>query len=365
MIALLRLCALLLAAAAASAPIACAADEPPAIAAAAPDQKAALTALIEAAKKEGQVSYWDTIFQPETNDALTAEFRKQYGLPGSFKVGYTLSATGNLVTRVDQELAAGRATIDVASVASLPWIYSHIRDGKILHYDSPQYAHYSKAFAQGLGKPGYFAFAGAYIFVPTWNTETLDFHGTSWWDVIGAVPDKRLNTGDATKSETFRATYLVLRRVLGKEYFEKLAKMSPNLVLRSENMAERLVSGEDLMAVGGMPTRAYQFNERGAKLHFIFPKEGVVLLPEATFILADAPHPNAAKLWVDFVLSEAGQKIIVQHEALISGRDGFKSPLPEYAPPIESINAIPVNWEQITLDDMKKARDEWASLFMH
>ena len=184
-------------------------------------------------------------------------------------------------------------------------------DGKILHYDSPQYAHYSKAFAQGLGKKGYFAFAGAYVFVPMWNTENLDFHGTSWWDVIGAVPDKRLSIGDATKSETSRATYLVLRRVLGKEYFEKLAKMSPNLILRSENVAERLVSGEDLMAAGGMPTRAYQFNERGAKLKFILPKEGVVLLPEATFILADAPHPNAAKLWVDFVLSEAGQKIIV------------------------------------------------------
>jgi iron(III) transport system substrate-binding protein len=363
MIALLRLCALLLAAAIAAAPIARAADEPPAVAAS--DQKAALTALIEAAKKEGQVSYWDTIFQPETNDALTAEFRKQYGLPGSFKVGYTLSATGNLVTRVDRGLAAGKATIDVASVASLPWIYSRIRNGKILHYDSPQYAHYSKAFAQGLGKPGYFAFAGAYVFVPMWEAENLDFHGTSWWDVIGAVPEKRLSIGDPTKSETARATYLVLRRVLGKEYFERLAKMSPNLILRSENVAERLVAGEDLMAAGGMPTRAYQFNERGAKLKFVLPNEGVVLLPEATFILADAPHPHAAKLWIDFVLSEAGQKIIVQHEALISGRDGFKSPLPEYAPPIDSINAIPVNWEQITLDDMQKARDEWASLFMH
>ncbi len=360
---ILRFCALLLGAIA-FVPAARAADEPPALAAAAPADKAALKALIEAAQKDGQVSYWDTIFQPETNDALTAEFRKQYGLPASFKVGYTLSSTGGLVTRVDQELAANRATIDVASVASLPWIYAHIRDGKFVQYDSPQYAHYSKAFAQGLGKKGYFAFVGAYIFVPMWNTENLDFKGTSWNDILGAVAEKRMSTGDATKSETYRATYLVLRKALGKEYFEKLAKMSPNLILRSENVAERLVSGEDLMAAGGMPTRAYQFNERGAKIKFMMPKEGVVLLPEATFILADAPHPNAAKLWVDFVLSEAGQQIIVQHEALISGRDGFESPLPEYAPAIESIKAIPVDWEKVTLEDMQKARDEWASIFM-
>jgi iron(III) transport system substrate-binding protein len=363
MMLILRLCALLLAVVA-FAPNTWAADEPPALAAAAPGDKATVKALIEAALKEGQVSYWDTIFQPETNDALTAEFRKQYGLPGSFKVGYTLSSTGGLVTRVDQELAASRATIDVASVASLPWIFSHIREGKILQYDSPQYQHYGKAFAQGLGKKGYFAFVGAYIFVPMWNTENLDFKGTSWTDILGAVPEKRMSTGDATKSETYRATYLVLRRALGKEFFEKLAKMSPNLILRSENVAERLVSGEDLMAAGGMPTRAYQFNERGAKLKFMLPKEGVVLLPEATFILSDAPHPNAAKLWVDFVLSEAGQQIIVQHEALISGRDGFKSPLPDYAPAMESLKTIPVDWEKVTLDEMQKARDEWASLFM-
>jgi iron(III) transport system substrate-binding protein len=120
-----------------------------------------------------------------------------------------------------------------------------------------------------------------------------------------------------------------------------------------------------MMAQGGMPTRAFQFNERGAKLKFILPKEGVVVLPEATFILKDAPHPNAAKLWVDFVLSEAGQKIIVQHEALISGRDGFQSPLPEYAPAIDSLKAIPVEWEKVSLDDMQQARDEWASLFTH
>ncbi|HEX3952487.1 MAG TPA: extracellular solute-binding protein [Stellaceae bacterium] len=361
---MLRLCGLLLLAIAAVVPAASAAEDPPALAAAAPADKATMQALIEAARKEGQVSYWDTIFQPETNDALTAEFRRQYGLPGSFKVGYTLSATGGLVTRVDQELAAGRATIDVASVASLPWVYSHIRDGKFLHYDSPQYAHYTKAFAEGLGKKGYFAFAGAYVFVPMWNTENLDFKGNSWHDVVGAVPEKRMSIGDAVKSETYRATYFVLRKVLSREYFEKLAKMSPNLILRSESVAERLVSGEDLMAAGGMPTRAYQFNERGAKLKFIMPKEGVVLLPEATFILADAPHPAAAKLWVDFVLSEAGQNIIVQHEALISGRDGFQSPLPAYAPAIDSLNAIPVEWEKVSLEDMQKARDEWAGMFM-
>jgi ABC-type Fe3+ transport system substrate-binding protein len=38
------------------------------------------------------------------------------------------------------------------------------------------------------------------------------------------------------------------------------------------------------------------------------PKEGVVLLPQAMFILATAPHPAPAKLWVDFMLSESARR---------------------------------------------------------
>ena len=96
----------------------------------------------------------------------------------------------------------------------------------------------------------------------------------------------------------------------------------------------------------------------------IFSARGASFASRSCFILAKAPHPNAAKLWLDFTLSEQGQTILAKREALISGRSGFKSPLPEYAPAIDSINAIPVEWEKVTLDEMQKARDEWASLFM-
>ena len=80
-------------------------------------------------------------------------------------------------------------------------------------------------------------------------------------------------------------------------------------------------------------------------------------------LAAKAPHPNAAKLWLDFILSEAGQKILVENEALISGRSGFKSPIPDYAPPIEKLNVIKVDWEKITPADTSNAKAEWLKLF--
>ena len=139
--------------------------------------------------------------------------------------------------------------------------------------------------------------------------------------------------------------------------------MKPSFIVRSEQIAGGVVSGEDLMAFTGMPTRAYQYNQKGAKLKFMLPEEGVVLLPQTMFILKKAPHPNAAKLWMDFILSEEGQAILVKGEALISGRAGFKSPLPEYAPAIESLKLMKMDWERLSTQELEKLRAEWTAIF--
>jgi iron(III) transport system substrate-binding protein len=133
--------------------------------------------------------------------------------------------------------------------------------------------------------------------------------------------------------------------------------------IRSEQIAARLVTGEDLMAFSGMPTRAYQYNQKGAKLKFMLPEEGVVLLPRNLLILAKAPHPSSAKLWLDFILSEQGQTILAKREALISGRSGFKSPLPEYAPAIDDLKLIKVDWKGTSSARLKELRDGWVATF--
>jgi iron(III) transport system substrate-binding protein len=339
------------------------AQEPPAFQDVSNEEKARLTELIDAAKKEGSLAYWDVVIQPETNDALTAAFRKRYGFPNGFQVHYQLSATAPLVTRVEQEIYAGRVTIDVAAVGSPSWVFERAAAGDALEYDSPQYKFYADVMARGLGRKGVFAFNGAYLFVPMWNTDRIKFEGKSWKDVINAVPAGRISIGDVAKSVAYLATYAGQRELLDQNYFKAIAAMKPSFLIRSEQIAGRLVTGEDLMAFSGMPTRAYQYNQKGGKLKFLLPEEGSVLLPQSMFILAKAPHPNAAKLWVDFILSEQGQNILVKGEATVSGRTGFKSPLPEYAPGIDSLKLINVDWASLSSDKLKRLRDEWTEIF--
>jgi iron(III) transport system substrate-binding protein len=339
------------------------AETPPALAGVSEAEAARLGKLIDGARSEGSLSYWDGVIQPETNDALTSAFRRHYGLPAQFQVRYQLLATSALVTRVEQEIAAGRVTVDVAAVGYPSWAFERAAAGDVLAYDSPQYAHYAQAIAKGLGRAGLFAFNGAYMFVPMWNADRLAFNGHSLKDVAGAVPAGRLSTGDVGKSVAYLATYAGQRQVLGVDDFKAVAAMRPSFVIRYEQIAARLVAGEDLMTFSGMPTRAYQYNQKGARLRFMLPEEGIVLLPQTMFILARAPHPNAAKLWIDFVLSEQGQTIMVRSEATVSGRGGFPSPLPDYAPPIDSLRIIPVDWQGLSGHRLQALREEWVAAF--
>ncbi len=340
------------------------AQEPPAVAAASGAEKARLTDLIAKAKTEGSVSNIETIMQPPTTDAMAAAFRTKYGLPASFKVNSISMAPGQLITRLQQELQAGKLTFDTGAISSIPWVMARVKEGKIAKYDSPEYAAYRKPIDMGLAQDGHFAFTGGYYFVPMWNTETLKFDGKSYKDVL-TIPDiaGRLSGSDPSVSDPPLMTYMGLRTIFPVSYFEEIAKLKYNFLYKSEQVAQRLVTGEDLLALSGMPTRAHQANARGAKIKFMDPEEGIVLLTQSFFVLEAAPRPAAARLWFDFVLSEEGQKILGEKEYTISGRANFKSPVPDHVPTLDQLKPIKIDWTKVTEADMQKSRDEWKTIF--
>jgi iron(III) transport system substrate-binding protein len=323
----------------------------------------ALQTLIDGAVKEGELDYADTIIQPNTSKELVDAFRAYYGLPASFRVNFTLLGSEAMITRLEQEIGANRVTLDVAAVASPAWTFQAQRKGYLLEYHSPQYRFYQAAFAAGLGVDGYFAFNGGYSQVPIWNSGLVDFHGTTYRDVVKAAQPGRFSIGDVAHSESQLSTYIGLRQIYGTDFFAEIAKKNPAFIYRSEVSAQRVLTGQDLFALGGGAARVMQADKKGAKLKILYPSEGFALLPQTTFILKAAPHPDAAKLWIDFVLSEQGQSIICRREALISGRSGFKSPVPALVPEFGAIKVIKIDWTKMNADRLKQYRSEWEKIF--
>jgi iron(III) transport system substrate-binding protein len=319
--------------------------------------------LIDAAVKEGELDYADTIIQPNTSKELVDAFRTYYGLPASFRVNFTLLGSEAMITRLEQEIGANRVTLDVAAVASPAWTFQAQRKGYLLEYHSPQYPFYQSAFAAGLGVDGYFAFNGGYSQVPIWNGTLVDFRGTTYRDVVDVAQPGRFSIGDVAHSESQLSTYIGLRQIYGTDFFAQIAKKNPAFIYRSEVSAQRVLTGQDLFALGGGAARVMQADKKGAKLKILYPSEGFTLLPQTTFILKAAPHPDAAKLWIDFVLSEQGQSIICRREALISGRSGFKSPVPDWVPEFGAIKVIKIDWTKMNADRLKQYRSEWEKIF--
>lgn len=341
------------------------AEEAPALAKASAAEKQRLAELIAGAVKEGQIAYADTMISPVTHDALAAAFKKHYGLPASFKVGHMYNGPSQVITRVQQELNANRVTFDVGAVASPGWIMAQYKAGHFMHYESPEYTHYRKSIDKQMGIKGFFVLNCAYTFAPGWNAETLQFAGDSYQDVlklVGKLPPGRTNTADSELADSTLMVHIGMRKALGPDYFRELAKLKPSFYTKAEIGLNRLTSGEDLFSILSSTSRTMMFNQKGAKLRFMEPKEGFVMLPQFMFIFKDAPHPNAAKLWFDFVLSEEGQKIFVEHEFVNSGRSNFRSPVKE-APGLDEVRQVPMDWLSFTDDELKKARVEWVQIF--
>ena len=86
--------------------------------------------------------------------------------------------------------------------------------------------------------------------------------------------------------------------------------------------------------------------QRGVPVKLTYPKEGVVMEPFAAVIMASAPHPNAAKLFIDFVRSATGTQALQDAGTLMFfGRPGVKSPDHDLLPSWEEIKVIPMNWD--------------------
>jgi iron(III) transport system substrate-binding protein len=340
------------------------AAEAPAVAAATGPEKERLTKLIEEAKKEGGVTFIDALITPKTHDQLSEAFRKHYGLPASFKVGNTYMAPSGIITKLEQELRAGKVSFDVGAVASPAWVKARASEGHIAKYESPEYVNYAKAIEGQMGVKDMFVMNAGYSFTLVWNSETTKFEGDSLKDmlkVVGTVPEGRVSTSDSAVTDSTLMVYIGQRKILSVDDFKKLASMKPVFSYKSENALSRLVSGEDIYALYGSAQRYKQFNDKGAKLKILVPKEGFVVLPQMMWVFAKAPHPAAARLWFDFILSQQGQEIFVKNEYTYSARSGFKSPIPGQG--IDEIKAIPMDWLKFTEDDLQKARDEWSSIF--
>ncbi len=319
--------------------------------------------LVDGAKKEGKVVYWASGLTPDLAKAIEQGFKKRYSLD-EFQVVYAPTRTAEQVAKVSQELKARRLTVDIISGAMPEFFYDLLRAGEVMKYDSPEYKHFP--MVKGIcAEPGYWVGTYAWSAVIMWNPKVIKKDLNTYTDLLDPQFKGMIVSGDPKRSESYLMGYLGLRKILGKDFFLKLAQQNIVWYNRGPDVMNRVVTGERPVAFLGNNRNAYVAATEGAEIRVCYPKEGVAMETNNCVILAKAPHPNAAKLLIDYVSSEEGQRLLVEKSGYFIVREGV--PIPSkarvFAPPISKINVIPIDFKSLTREEVEKTREEFLEIF--
>jgi iron(III) transport system substrate-binding protein len=128
------------------------------------------------------------------------------------------------------------------------------------------------------------------------------------------------------------APYYYWYKEKGLDFMKKVFANQPIMFSGNNPAIERLIAGEYGVLFNALEGTAYTQYKNGAPVHYIIP-EPVVLVPFTQAIAKTAPHPNAARLFHEWLFSVTGQKTwqaisgyVSGHEDVADTRDVTKEP---------------------------------------
>jgi iron(III) transport system substrate-binding protein len=333
--------------------------------------------LLAGARKEGAVTIINPLFADVTGERLAKAFVKRYDLGPDFKFNNLRKGTGATVAQVRQEILAGKFTVDVHMVSAPAFFDEAARRGAFEELDSGYWKDHedlARQTGQYFNYP-YVVVPLAYTFQPVWNAACPGMENvtvTSYGDTVVPALKGKTIVSDLTKSVTYTDTVISLMEagtVDVKAFWDQLKATDPIIEFRSEAKMQMVVSCQRPFDMWNLSGRVYQNvlakADLGKVLKIGYYKEGQVMLGNQAAVLKGAPHPNAGKLLIEFLLSEEGTDIAVEGEAVYSFRK-------DYTPPA-SVKPYLLDLSQHKLLGMKDwvaaqkqfepVRDAWQQVF--
>ena len=297
-------------------------------------------ARLEAARKEGKV-VWYTSLALTSSEKVAKLFEQAY--PG-IKVEVHRTGSQRILQRVMQELQANIKLVDVIHTSDAGH-YVLLKDKKLLlKYAPAGIERFPAAFKD---KDGYHFGLRATVNVIAYNTKSVPAAEAprTWKDLLDPKWKGKLVTAHPGYSGVIATHVLALVNLYGWDYFKQLAQNRPMLVQSAVDPSGVVASGERPVAANGGDYTFYQVKKKGNPVEIVFPKEGVPLVVSPTAIAAFAPHPNAAKVFTDFIFGKAIQQVLADSEGLYTGHPDVTYPADQ--PKLSDLNILRVDPEEL------------------
>ncbi len=313
---------------------------------------AADQALIDAAKKEGEVTWYTTSIVDQFVRPAAQAFEKKYGV----KVNFIRSNAIEIELRVTNESKAGRVQADLVdgTTTSITLKKLGLVEKWTPNVDLPD---------RYKDPEGYWMASQEYVLMPGYNTDLIPkgSEPKSWQDLLDPKWKGKMVwnvTPSSSAGQGFVGLVLMeMGEEKGRAYLEKLAKQEiVGMQAAARQVLDQVVAGEYPIALQIFHNHTTISQARGAPVYFLKTEPGMgVVLPMS--LIKNALHPNAGKLLFEFILSEEGQKLMAE--------SGELPVLPSVPPKVAALRPGPDTFRAIYLPPEKLVENlaQWTKVY--
>jgi iron(III) transport system substrate-binding protein len=281
------------------------------IRAAAPPPSSVTPELIEAARKEGKLSYYSAL-ELNTAERLGKAFEAKY--PG-ISVHVERSGAERIYQRIAQEQGSGINAVDVANSTdpahyldwkSKDWLAAYVPEDVAKYFPPDQ-----------IDADGTYATSCGWIEIIGYNTNLVKAEDApkSYADLLDPKWQGKIVKAHPGYSGAIMTATFVLSRDLGWEFFEKLAQQKVLQVQSAADPPKKLLLGERAVMADGNDYNLLLLKEQGKPVEAVYASEGAPLIIVPCSVFKNAPNPNAARLFQSFFFSREGQQMLVDEFA--------------------------------------------------
>lgn len=278
--------------------------------------------VVREAKKEGKI-FWYTTLGPENFNPIANGFTKSHGIAVE-----RLAGPGQaLVARITAEKRAGLNMADVFDGGTDPW--AQLRD---LNYVETILVPEAMDLSAWEKDPYYLDPQKKNILAYSVNTSggPIHIHLTlvkpgeikSWQDLLNPKWKGKIVMEDITKAgpgQAFFARSIVLGWT-NENFWRKMAEQQIFFTTDRREVVARLARGQAAVALGASDIQASQFQEEGAPISPLWFKDMAWTEVKNVTLIKDAPNPNAARLFINWLMSKEGQEIMSRIMGRVSQR---------------------------------------------
>jgi iron(III) transport system substrate-binding protein len=285
----------------------------------------------------GTITFY-TASPEDLANALGMAFTSQTGV----KVSVLQSDTGSILAKLDGEKANPHA--DVVILADWSAALGLAGQGQLLTY---QAKNSEKVPAVYRDPKNQFISQGLTGLAIAYNTKVVKNPPTSIDQLTGPDWKDQITMPDPSQSGSVYSFVAAQLQRLGDSkgwaLFDALKKNGMQVLGTNAKALAPVLTGSKAAIIGAADHTSLASVATGESIAVGYLTDATVVAPRPMMIMKSAPNPVAARAFMDFVLSDDGQKLVAK-SFLIPARQDI--PTDPARKPLNQLNALPVDWDK-------------------